>query len=42
MTSSTNFKAARTATLSAAKDLYGATGAEYAAVGNAWTAVGVN
>ena len=42
MTSSTNFKAARTATLNAAKDLYGATGAEYAAVGNAWTAVGVN
>lgn len=42
MTSGTTFKAARTATLSATKDLYGATGAEYAAVGKAWTAVGVN
>ena len=41
-TSSTNFKAARTGTLSATKDLYGATGAEYKAVGDAWTAVGVN
>lgn len=42
MTSSTNFKAARTATLNAAKDLYGSTGAEYKAVGTVWTAVGVN
>lgn len=42
MTSSTTFKAARTATLNATKDLYGTTGAEYAAVGVAWTAVGVN
>lgn len=42
MTSSTNFKGARTATLNATKDLYGSTGAEYAAVGKAWTAVGVN
>ncbi|HND11686.1 MAG TPA: M4 family metallopeptidase [Pseudomonadota bacterium] len=42
MTSSTNYKAARTATLNAAKDLYGSAGAEYAAVGNVWTAVGVN
>lgn len=42
MTASTNFKAARAATLSATKDLYTATGPEYAAVGAAWTAVGVN
>ncbi|MBM4366663.1 MAG: M4 family metallopeptidase [Deltaproteobacteria bacterium] len=41
MTSSTNFSGARTATLSAASDLYGATSAEYTAVGDAWTAVGV-
>ena len=41
-TSSTNYKKARTATLSAAKDLYGATSTEYTAVGTAWTAVGVN
>ncbi|MER6674756.1 M4 family metallopeptidase [Streptomyces sp. NPDC000983] len=42
MTSSTNYAGARTATLSAAKDLYGAGGTEYAAVGAAWSAVGVN
>ncbi|MCX4998421.1 M4 family metallopeptidase [Streptomyces longwoodensis] len=41
MTSSTNYKGARTATLNAAKDLYGATSAEYAAVAAAWTAVNV-
>ncbi|KUJ36396.1 M4 family metallopeptidase [Streptomyces sp. NPDC093228] len=41
MTSSTNYSGARTATLSAAKDLYGAGSAEYNAVAAAWTAVGV-
>ncbi len=41
MTSSTDFSGARTATLSAASDLYGATSTEYTAVGDAWTAVGV-
>jgi Zn-dependent metalloprotease len=41
MTSSTNFAGARTATLSAATDLYGSSSAEYAAVQNAWAAVGV-
>ncbi|MFF4151387.1 M4 family metallopeptidase [Streptomyces sp. NPDC001651] len=41
MTSSTNYAGARTATLNAAKDLYGAGGAEYAAVGAAWKAVNV-
>jgi len=43
MTSSTNYAGARTATLSAASDLYGGTGsAEYAAVAAAWSAVSVN
>ncbi|WP_345699015.1 M4 family metallopeptidase [Kitasatospora terrestris] len=42
MTSTTNYKAARTATLNAAKDLYGSTSAEYTAVGKAWTAVNVS
>ncbi|MFB7598885.1 M4 family metallopeptidase [Streptomyces sp. NPDC056160] len=42
MTSSTNYAAARTATLSAAKDLYGAGSAEYGAVAAAWSAVSVN
>lgn len=42
MTKSTNFKGARTATLNAAKQLYGAGGPEYAAVARAWTLVGVN
>ncbi|WP_354645060.1 M4 family metallopeptidase [Kitasatospora camelliae] len=42
MTSTTNYKAARTATLNAAKDLYGATSAEYKAVGSAWSAVNVS
>jgi Zn-dependent metalloprotease len=41
MTSSTNYAGARTATLSAAKDLYGVGSSEYAAVGAAWSAVGV-
>lgn len=42
MTKTTNFKGARTATLNAAKALYGASGAEYAAVGKAWSLCGVN
>jgi Zn-dependent metalloprotease len=41
MVSTTDYAAARTATLRAAADLYGVTGAERAAVGAAWTAVGV-
>jgi zinc metalloprotease ZmpA len=40
MTSSTNFAAARAATINAANDLYGAGSAEATAVANAWTAVG--
>jgi zinc metalloprotease ZmpA len=42
MTSSTKYAGARTATLSAATDLYGATSAERAAVAAAWSAVSVN
>ena len=42
MTSSTNYAGARTATLNAAKDLYGATSAQYNAVAAAWSAVSVN
>lgn len=42
MTSGTNFAGARTATLQAAADLYGAGSAEYSAVATAWTACGVN
>ena len=42
MTSSTNYAGARTATLNAAKDLYGAASTEYAAVAAAWSAVNVN
>ncbi|MHC3472099.1 M4 family metallopeptidase [Streptomyces sp. 7R007] len=42
MTSSTNYAGARTATLNAAKDLYGAGSTEYAAVAAAWSAVNVN
>jgi Zn-dependent metalloprotease len=42
MTSSTNYKGARTATLNAAKDLYGTGSAEYNAVAAAWSAVNVN
>jgi len=41
MTSSTTFSGARTATLSAATALYGASSTEYTQVGNAWSAVGV-
>ncbi|MFE9993764.1 M4 family metallopeptidase [Streptomyces avermitilis] len=41
MTSSTNYAGARTATLSAAKDLYGAGSTEYNAVAAAWSAVSV-
>lgn len=41
MTSSTNYAAARTATLSAAAALFGSTSTQYTQVGNAWTAVGV-
>ncbi|WLW55159.1 M4 family metallopeptidase [Streptomyces sp. SX92] len=41
MTSSTNYAGARTATLSAAKDLYGAGSTEYGAVAAAWSAVNV-
>lgn len=41
MTSSTDYAGARTATLSAAEDLYGADSTEYAAVGAAWSAVSV-
>ncbi|MFF8678066.1 M4 family metallopeptidase [Streptomyces sp. NPDC015237] len=41
MTSSTDYAGARTATLSAAGDLYGTDSAEYAAVGAAWSAVSV-
>jgi len=42
MTASTNFAQARTATLNAASDLFGATSAERAAVAAAWSAVSVN
>jgi Zn-dependent metalloprotease len=41
MTSSTNYAGARTATLSAAKDLYGVGSSEYGAVAAAWSAVSV-
>jgi zinc metalloprotease ZmpA len=41
MTSSTNYAGARTATLHAAKDLYGAGSTEYHAVAAAWSAVKV-
>ncbi|UQI45098.1 M4 family metallopeptidase [Streptomyces sp. HU2014] len=41
MTSTTNYKAARAATLRAAADLYGTGGAPYRAVEAAWTAVNV-
>ncbi|MFF3375112.1 M4 family metallopeptidase [Streptomyces sp. NPDC002680] len=41
MTSSTNYAGARTATLNAARDLYGASSTEYATVGAAWSAVSV-
>ncbi|MFJ3234397.1 M4 family metallopeptidase [Streptomyces sp. NPDC086787] len=41
MVSTTDFHGARVATLKAAKDLYGATSAEYKAVDRAWAAVNV-
>ncbi|HJV22840.1 MAG TPA: M4 family metallopeptidase [Holophagaceae bacterium] len=41
MTSRTTYAGARTATLSAAKDLYGDSSVEYATVATAWTAVNV-
>ncbi|MEU3795527.1 M4 family metallopeptidase [Streptomyces fructofermentans] len=41
MTSTTNYAAARTATLQAAGDLFGRGSATYEAVGNAWAAVNV-
>jgi Zn-dependent metalloprotease len=42
MTTSTNYAQARTATLNAATDLYGASSPERAAVAAAWSAVSVN
>jgi Zn-dependent metalloprotease len=42
MTSTTNYKGARTATLNAARDLFGATSTQSKAVAAAWTAVAVN
>ena len=42
MTSSTNYKGARTASLNAAKDLYGLGSANYNAVAAAWSAVSVS
>ncbi|WP_026211730.1 M4 family metallopeptidase [Longispora albida] len=42
MTSRTDYKGARVATLNAATDLYGAGSAEYNAVAAAWSAVSVN
>ena len=42
MTSSTNYKGARTATLNAARDLYGSRSTQYTAVAAAWSAVTVS
>jgi zinc metalloprotease ZmpA len=42
MTPGTNYAAARTASLNAASDLYGAASAQRAAVAAAWSAVNVN
>ncbi len=42
MTSSTNYAGARTASLNAARDLYGAGSTQYNAVASAWSAVSVN
>ena len=42
MTSSSDYAAARAATLSAATDLYGAGSTQYNAVAAAWSAVSVN
>jgi hypothetical protein len=41
MTSSTNYAAARTATLNAATDLYGANSTEYVVTANTWAAINV-
>jgi Zn-dependent metalloprotease len=41
-TSTTNYKAARTGTLAAASDLYGASSTEYKTVAAAWSAVNVS
>jgi len=41
MTSSTNYKGARTATLQAASDLFGASSPQRAAVDRGWAAVSV-
>ena len=42
MTSSTNYAGARTATLNAARDLYGAGSTHYNTVAAAWSAVSVS
>ncbi len=42
MTSSTNYSGARTATLNAARDLYGSGSTQYSTVAAAWTAVSVS
>lgn len=42
MTSSTNYRGARTATLNAARDLYGAGSPQYTTVAAAWSAVSVS
>jgi Zn-dependent metalloprotease len=42
MTSGTDYRGARTASLNAAKDLYGAGSTQYAAVAAAWSAVSVS
>jgi Zn-dependent metalloprotease len=41
-TSTTKYAQARTGTLAAASDLYGATSAEYKAVAAAWSGINVN
>ncbi|GAB6984814.1 hypothetical protein JCM10369A_13380 [Nocardioides pyridinolyticus] len=41
MTSSTNYAGARTATLNAARDLYGASSTQYSTTAAAWSAVSV-
>ena len=42
MTSSTDYHAARTASLNAARDLYGAASTQFAAVDAAWAGVSVS
>ncbi len=42
MTSNTDYSGARTATLDAARDLYGAGSTQYDAVAAAWSAVNVS